>query len=271
MLRWLACPVLALVLYGCQNVPKPAHLAAPPATDFGKVLIGTTASKSPGPSWTNDGEKSTRISALELKGAEAASFGSAPRTMMGRVRPNETTQPVRSVTFSPVKRGIHSATLTPLVNEGTADGVALSGAGEYVFRDGDFAVLEGPTTVPDDTKPLNCGRILYTTSKTCSFDIRNDSTAAVSATIVLSPAGGAFAVTNPATSPVAIAKGATQTITITFTPPTQPPLETLFTGGVVVSAGPNSSGRALCGIGFRNPAAADAPLPGTTLAPLDCP
>lgn len=270
MRRWLAAPMMLMVIYGCQKAPKPAHLAATPASqDFGTVLIGTTASK-PGGSWKNDGEKSTRISALELGGADAASFGSDPRTLMARVRPNETTPALRSVTFSPVKRGVHSATLTPLVNEGTADGMALTGAGQYVFRDGDFAVLEGTTGVPDDEKPLNCGRIPYTNSNPCSFDIRNDSSAAVTATITVSPAGGAFAVTTPA-SPVTIAKGATQKITITFTPPTQPPLETLFQGGVVVSAGGNSSGRALCGIGFRNPAASDAPPAGTTIAPLACP
>jgi hypothetical protein len=109
------------------------------------------------------------------------------------------------------------------------------------------------------------------TSKTCSFDIRNDGTAPVNATITLRAPAGAFGVTTPATSPIAIAAGATTTITITFTPPNQPPLETLFTAGVVVSAGANSSGRALCGVGFRNPAATDAPPPGTTVAAVACP
>jgi hypothetical protein len=272
MRQALVCLALTGVLYGCQNGPRPAHLAAVPASyDFGTVLVGTTASRSPGPSWKNDGEKSTRITALELSGPEAASFGSDPRTTMARVRPNETTAAVRTVTFAPVKRGIQSAQRTPLVTDGTADGVALKGSGQYVFRDGDFAVLEPPAGVPDDDKPLNCGRTQYTTSRTCSFDIRNDATAAVNATITLSPAGGAFAVTSPATSPVALAAGAQTTITITFTPPNQPPLETLFTAGVVVSAGANSSGRALCGVGFRNPAATDAPPPGTTVAAVACP
>jgi len=272
MQRELACLVLATILYGCQNGPRPAHLAASPASyDFGTVLVGTTASRSPGPSWKNDGEKSSRISALELSGSEAASFGSDPRTTMGRVRPGETTQAVGSVTFAPLKRGVQSAQLTPLVNDGSADGVALRGAGQYVFRDGDFAVIEPPAGIPDDDKPLNCGRVQYTVSRICSFDIRNDGNAAVNATITLSPSGGAFAVTNPATSPIAVAAGAQRVITITFTPPNQPPIETLFTAGVVVSAGVNSSGRALCGVGFRNPAATDAPPPGTTVAAVACP
>lgn len=134
MRRGLAYLTLATVLSGCQNGPKLAHLAATLAAyDFGTVLVGATASKSPGPSWKNDGEKSTRMSALELSGPEAASFGSDPRTTMGRVCPGETTQALRSVTFAPVKRGIQSAQLTPLVNDGTADGVDLKGAGQH-FR-----------------------------------------------------------------------------------------------------------------------------------------
>jgi hypothetical protein len=271
--RGLACPLVLVagVLYGCQNGPRPAHLAAVPASlDFGTVLIGTTASRAPGPSWKNDGEKSTRVSALELSGTEAASFGSDPRTLMSRVRPNEVTQAVRSVTFSPLKRGIQSADLTPLVSDGTADPVTLRGSGQYVFRDGDFAVLEPPAGIPDDAKPLNCGRVLYGASSTCSFDVRNDGNAAVNVTITLGPAGGAFAVASPA-SPVAVAAGAQRTITITFAPPNQPPLETLFAAGVVVSAGANASGRALCGVGFRNPVPTELPPAGTTVAALACP
>jgi hypothetical protein len=152
MRRVLTCLALTSVLYGCQNGPRPAHLAAVPASyDFGTVLVGTTASRAPGPSWKNDGEKGTRITALELSGAEAASFGSDPRTTMARVRPNETTAAVRVVTFAPVKRGIQSAQLTPLVTDGTADGVALKGSGQYVFRDGDFAGSSRPQPPPMTT------------------------------------------------------------------------------------------------------------------------
>jgi hypothetical protein len=132
--------------------------------------------------------------------------------------------------------------------------------------------------IPDPDKPLNCGRTPYATSKTCTFDVRNDGAAAVTAVIALmTPQGpSAFTITSPVGTPVggpiSIGKGATQTVTITFTPPNEPPLETMFTGGVLITAGTGTaSGRALCGIGFRNPAASDAPPAGTTLAPLACP
>lgn len=78
--------VVVVALSGCQSPPpRPAHLAAMPAShDFGKVLVGTSATRTPGAGWKNDGERSTKITALELAGADAASFGSDPRTATSR-------------------------------------------------------------------------------------------------------------------------------------------------------------------------------------------
>lgn len=275
MLRILGLAVLLVTVYGCA--PMPASLVTRGSTDFGQVPVGTTASRASGATWRNTGEKSGRITGLELAGSEAPAFTSDPRTMMGRVRPGEQTQPVTAVTFAPFKRGAHLATLTPRLAEqdATANGVMLRGQGEYVYSENTLTVLEPSGALPDPDKPLDCGRTQYGTSVTCTFTVRNDAqTPANVFVIVLTPlTPAAFGVTGPLPTPpaptVPIAPGASQTITLRFAPPNQVPVETLFTGGILVTTGSgNSSARALCGVGFRT--LETPPAPGT-IASLACP
>ncbi len=273
MLRSLALAALAMTAYGCV---QPANLVTRGAHDFGRVPVGTTASVNSGATWTNTGEKSGRISSLEMSGSEAAAYTSTPRTMMGRVRPGERTQPIASFTFTPLKQGAHLATLTPLLVEtdATANGISLRGEGVYVYSENTLTVLQAGGALPDPTKPLNCGRTTYGTSVQCTFVVRNDATTPANVVIVMAAAAtpAAFSVASPLPPAppaphVPIGPGATQTITITFSPPSQPPLETLFTGGVIVTTGAgNTSTRALCGVGFRTPETPPAPGPVALLA-----
>ena len=130
--------------------------------------------------------------------------------------------------------------------------------------------------LPDADKPLDCGRIAYTTSVTCAFNVRNGTQAPLAVLVGIIPGsvGSAFRVTAPTTPPAsAIAPNATLAISVTFTPPPMPASEWMFMVGILVfsQAAQAQAGRTACGVGFGQQEAPPTPPPSPAPALLTCP
>lgn len=267
-----------LLLAGCQA----ARLNPAPARhDFGTLLVGSNKRITPSGNWTNTGERMGRITGLTLGGSEAGAFAAEPALMRARVRPGERSPDVQALTFTPSRVGPHLATLAPT----TADSddlitvMGLRGEGVYIVNDGGLSVVQGAGAgigLPDPDKPLDCGRIAYTTTVTCTFTVRNDTqnALAVVVSVLQGSVGGAFRISAPGPGPPAtIQPNGTLTVTVSFTPPTMPPIEWMFMAGITVInvVSPTTpAGRTVCGVGFRPQDAPPTPPPGPPPAQLRC-
>lgn len=248
-----------------------------PQHAFGEVLVGSNKRIAQPANWQNTGQRAARITGLTIGGSEAASFAAEPVLMRARVAPAEQSPALQAVTFTPARIGGHNATVGPTTadSEDQVTPIGLSGEGKYIIQHQSLTVIEpgGPAPVlPDPDKPLDCGRIAYTTSSTCTFTVRNDSANPLAVLVAIQPgsAGNAFRVTaptSPPNPPVVIAPNATLTVTVTFSPPSMTPGEWMFMGGITVLSGPVQAGRTVCGVGFRQP---ETPPPPPVPAPLTC-
>jgi hypothetical protein len=270
--------VVALpLLTGCpaaRLVPNPAN------HDFGTVLVGADQRRQPGGYWENRGDREARITGLIIADAQAGSFAAEPTLMRARVGPGQRSPGIQELTFTPGSVGHHFATLAPVIAGGgdQVTKMTLSGDGAYIVNEGGLQVVDGAAGVvlPDADKPLDCGRIAYTTSVTCTFNVRNGTQAPLAVLVGIMPGsvGSAFRVTAPTTPPAsAIAPNATLAISVTFTPPPMPASEWMFMVGILVfnQAAQAQAGRTACGVGFGQQEAPPTPPPSPAPALLTCP
>ena len=157
------------------------------------MLVGANKRIEPGGRWQNVGDKEGRVTGLTLGGSQAGSFASGPTLMRARVRPTERTPEILALTFTPGRIGPHLGTLAPTTAE-TKDQITemgLRGQGAYIISDPSLTVVEGSgaaIALPDPDKPVDCGRILYAATNTCTFTVRNDSQNPLAVVVVI-PAG----------------------------------------------------------------------------------